>query len=178
VACRLEPALHPLAQSGRLVRILRAVVESFTQPVLDSGQDLGYRRAVTPEPIRDDDSRHVLQALQQLTEELLGSFLVSSALDEDVQHLTFLVHCSPEVVNTAVDTDEHLIQVPQITWSGTPTTQAISISLPELQAPLANSLVGEGDAAHRHVAAIERSGGEHQRIIPHECFCCTTAELS
>lgn len=46
VSRRLEPAHHPLTYAGRSGRILRSIVESTTPPVLDSGSDFGFRRAV------------------------------------------------------------------------------------------------------------------------------------
>ncbi len=115
---RLKPAHDFLSYSGRLMRILRTVVESFIPVVLDTGHDLGLRRAVTLELICNDHARDILQALQQLAEELLRRLLISPALDEDVQHLTLLIHCSPKVMCASVDTDEHLVEVPPVTGPG------------------------------------------------------------
>ncbi len=61
---RLEPAHDFISQSGRLMRVLRAVVESLMLPVLNSGHDLGFRRTVTLQLIRDDHARHVPQAFE------------------------------------------------------------------------------------------------------------------
>ncbi len=69
------------------MRILRPVITSFVLLVLDTRHDLGLRRSVASEPIGDDHSWDVPQALQQLAEELLRRLLISAALDEDVQHL-------------------------------------------------------------------------------------------
>ena len=57
---RLEPAHHALAYSGRLVRILRAVVQSLVLTVFDTGHDLGLGRAVAPQLVGNDHPRHVL----------------------------------------------------------------------------------------------------------------------
>ncbi len=77
------------------MRILRTIVKSFILVVLDTWHDLSLRRAVAFELIGDDFTRHVPQALQQLAEEPLGSSLVASALDEDVQHVAVLIYCTP-----------------------------------------------------------------------------------
>ncbi len=91
----LEPPHHVLAQSRRLMGILTAVVLPLIPAVLDTWHDLSLRRAVAFELIGDDLTRHVPQALQQLAEEPLGSSLVASALDEDVQHVAVLIYCTP-----------------------------------------------------------------------------------
>jgi hypothetical protein len=89
--------------------------------VLDTRHDLSLGRAVTPEPIRDDQSGYIPRALQQLPEELLSCSFISAALDQDVGHLTLLVDGTPEVMSTPVDLEEHFIEVPSVTGSRTPT---------------------------------------------------------
>ncbi len=82
--------------------------------------------------------------------ELLGSFLVASALDEDVQHVALLIYCPPQVMNAPVNRGEDFIEVPPVTGAGTATAQVVGVSLTELQAPSADRLVSESDAAHAH----------------------------
>ena len=112
MAGRLEPLHLPFSPSRRLVRDLGAVVEVAALPVLDPGQDLALGRAVTRQLVRHDDTRHVLQALEQLLEEALGRLGVAPALHQDVEHGAVLVDCPPEVRELATDADEHLIQRP------------------------------------------------------------------
>ena len=50
VARRLEPLHDPLSSSGRLVGILRPVVEAFVLPVLDAGHDRARLRRRRPAP--------------------------------------------------------------------------------------------------------------------------------
>jgi hypothetical protein len=68
---RFEPAHASLAFARGLVRILGPVVQSPVLPVLDAREDLALGRPVTRELVGDDHPRDILQALEQLTEELL-----------------------------------------------------------------------------------------------------------
>ena len=49
--------------------------------------DLAVRDPIAAQPVGDDDPRHVLQALEQFAEELLGGHRVSAWLDQDVEHI-------------------------------------------------------------------------------------------
>ena len=139
---RLESAHHPLAQSRWLMRILSAVILPLLPAVLDTGHDLSSRRAVALELICDDYSGYVFQPLQELAKELLRCFFISAALDQDVQNVAILIHCSPQIMNAPVNLEKHLIEVPPVAWSRTTMTQVVGISLTELEAPFSDSLIG------------------------------------
>ncbi len=62
---RLELAHHLLAESGRLMRILSAIVEPLLMVVLDTRHDLLLGRLVAPELISDNHSRYIPQTFQQ-----------------------------------------------------------------------------------------------------------------
>lgn len=106
--------------------------------------------AVALDLISDDQSRHVSQTLQQLTKKLLRCFLIASALDENIQHVTILIHRSPQVVNSTIDLEEYFIEMPSVAWLRTFAAQSVSEGLTKLQAPFANRLISEGDASHPH----------------------------
>jgi hypothetical protein len=61
-------------------------------------QDLAFRRPVARELIGDDDTWHVLQALQQLAEKLLRRLLVAPVLDQDVEPVVVLIDGAPQVM--------------------------------------------------------------------------------
>src|SRR5262245_23561726 len=142
------------------MRILTAVVEIATLPVFHAGQDLALRGAVALELVRNDYTRHVLQALEQLAKKLLRRLLIPPALHEDVKHVIVLVDSAPEVMALPVDGQEHLVQVPLVTWLGASALQLIRVRLPKLQTPLADGLVGHVDAALEqellHVTVAQR----------------------
>ena len=99
------------------MRVLSAIVLPFVLAVLDTRQHFGERRTIAPQLIGNDQTWEILQALQQLAKEPLGSFLISVALDQDVQHLAILIHRTPEVVETTVDLEEHFVEVPPVAGS-------------------------------------------------------------
>jgi len=128
------------------MRVLTTVIEIATLPMFHAGQDLALRGAVALQLVRNDDARHVQQALQQLAEKLLRRLLVASALHEDIEDVVVLVDSAPEVVALPVDGQEHLIQVPLVPWLGASVLQLIRVVLPKLQTPLADGLMGHVDA--------------------------------
>src|SRR4051812_25173348 len=83
----------------------------------DIGQDLAMRDTVAAQAVGDEAPGFVLQPVQQSLEEALRRRSVPSALDQNVEHNAMLVDSTPEVMKRAVDPDEHLIQVPGVTWS-------------------------------------------------------------
>jgi hypothetical protein len=91
------------------MRILSTIILVLVLVMLDTRQDLSLGRAVAPELIGNDYPRYILQSLQKLAKELLRCFLVSATLHEDIQDIAVLVHCSPQVMNTAIDLEKHFI---------------------------------------------------------------------
>ena len=96
-------------------------------------------RTVAAQPVGDDDPRHVLQALEEFAEELLGGQRVSAWLDQDVEYGAVLVDRAPQVVDRAVDADEDLVEVPPVTGLGSAPAQLVGVGLPELGAPALGS---------------------------------------
>ena len=56
---RFEPLHAPLALSGGLMGVLRAVIEVFVLAVFHAREDLSLRGAIAFEFVGDDDPRHV-----------------------------------------------------------------------------------------------------------------------
>jgi hypothetical protein len=50
-------------------------------------------------------------------QELLGCFLIPSALDHDVQDVAILIHGSPTVMEASVDFEEYFVEVPSVARS-------------------------------------------------------------
>src|SRR5262245_52187579 len=112
----LEPLHAPFPLARRPMRVLTAVVERAALAMLHPGQDVPFGRAVALELIRNDDTRDIPQALEQLAKELLRGLLIAPALHEDIQHVIVLVDSAPEVMALTMDRQEDLVQVPLITW--------------------------------------------------------------
>ena len=58
-----------------------------------------------------------------------------------------LVDGSPEIVQLAADADEHLVQMPLIAWLWPAALERVGERPPEPQAPGADALVADEDAA-------------------------------
>jgi len=79
-----------MLQSKKRWGDLCSYATSFT-----SRQDFAFRIAITLQLISDDHARNVLQPIEKLAEKSFRGLLVTPTLDEDVEHITVLVHCSP-----------------------------------------------------------------------------------
>jgi len=119
-------------------------------PVLNTRHDFSFRRALAPHLVGDDHARDVPQTLQQLTEEARGGFLIPVTLDQNIENIALLVDSTPKIVILAIDLDEHFVEVPLVSATGTPPAKTVSKGLAELERPLANRFIGKLHAAHRH----------------------------
>ena len=157
---RFESFHRTLARSGRLVGVLRAVVQVLRPAMLHRVQDLAVRHLVAGELVGDDHPGRLPQALEELAEELLGGHRVSARLHEHVEHVAVLIHRPPQLPLFAVYTDQHLVHVPFIAGSRPAPTQLVGVLLPEPVTPGPDRLVGDVDTAfdHQllHVAEAER----------------------
>jgi hypothetical protein len=107
--------------------------------------------AIALQFIGDDHTGHIVQALKQLPEELLGRLLVPPTLHEDIEHIAVLIHCSPQGMACAINRKKPLIQVPLVARARTPAAERIGILLAELPAPLPERFVG-----HDHPASEQQ----------------------
>jgi hypothetical protein len=110
-------------------------------------EELSLGGAVALQFIGNDYPRYVRQPFEELAKELLRSLLVSPALHQDVEHMTFLINTPPQVVTSALDGEKHLIEIPFVAGPRTAATRLIAIVLPELAASFADGLIGHDRAA-------------------------------
>src|ERR1700732_1537946 len=68
-----------LAQSCRLMRIFRSMVQSFVLSMFDARQDLAFGHPIALERICNNHSRHILEPFKEFAEKSLGGFCVASA---------------------------------------------------------------------------------------------------
>jgi predicted glycosyltransferase len=73
-------------------------------------------------PQRHRDSIFRESQVEKLAEKSFRSFLVASALHEDVESIAVLVHCPPKILRFPVDLQVHFIQVPCVSTTRTATT--------------------------------------------------------
>jgi hypothetical protein len=82
--------------------------------MFDIRKQVALSGAVAPQRVSHDYPRRVLQALQQPSEEALGGIGVSPFLNKDIKHNAILIGGAPEIVLNALDSDEHLVEVPLV----------------------------------------------------------------
>jgi hypothetical protein len=68
-------------------------------------------------------------------------------LNQDVDHVTILIHGTPQILLLAINPNENLIQVPVIAQSPLSSLQFPSIGRTELLTPLPDRLVRHDDSA-------------------------------
>ena len=68
-------------------------------------------------------------------------------LDEDVGHVTVLIHRTPQLLPLAVDRDKDFIQEPRVPEAALPSFQLTCVLRTELQTPLPDGFVGNDDPA-------------------------------
>jgi hypothetical protein len=149
LAWQFEPLHAPLALTGGLVRILRAVIQVPVLAVFHAGQELAPGRLVALEFISDEHPWDILQPLEEFTEEFFGSSLVTPALHQDVEHGPVLVDGAPEIAPFSVNREEHFVQVPCVTWSGVLAPKLVSILLAKFPTPFPNRFVRDDDATNK-----------------------------
>ena len=90
-------------------------------------------------------SRHLTLMLQCLTKEAFGRLTVSALRCQNIDNITILIHCPPQVVAFASDRDKSFIDVPDVSEPSLFPAQRPSIGRPKLETPISNGLVRDGD---------------------------------
>ena len=83
--------------------------------------------------------------LQEFSHQLERRLAVSPWLNQDVQDLAFAVHGTPDVQLSAVDGDEHFVEMPPHVRPRPSSSQLAGNDGAELQSPTADRLVGHVD---------------------------------
>ena len=142
---RLEPLHLPFPSSRRPVRILSAIIQPPAHPVPHIRHDSATGRAVAAQAVGDQTARFVLESSQKPLEEARGGFRIAAALDQDVEHNAILVDRAPEIMKRAVDANEDLVQVPDVTWPWPAFAEPLGA---KLAAPTRQVIAVLGDGAY------------------------------
>lgn len=95
--------------------ILRPIVQSLVQTLLDAGHDLPLCSVVGPKLNSDHHSRRSALPLHELTHQTLGRLGITTTLHQNFQHKTILIDSTPELVLLAAGRNDGLVEVPLIT---------------------------------------------------------------
>ena len=103
--------------------------------------------AATLQLIANQSEPYPALALQEFATEALRRTTVTPRLDEDIDHVTVLIHGTPQILPLAVDRDKDFVQKPRIPESTLSPLQALCLVGIELPTPLSDGLVGNDDSA-------------------------------
>ena len=82
---------------------------------VDYGRHHGAARGgVGTQLVGDQSSRNTALGFQQLPKESDGCSPIPVRLHEDVQDVTVLVYCAPQILLATLDRDEHLVEMPGV----------------------------------------------------------------
>jgi hypothetical protein len=95
VTRRLEPLQAPLPLAGRLLRMLRAMIERAMLPRFPPRENRPLRRAVALQLIRHDDTRNLWAPFEELAEASLRRMRVAPTLPQNLEHVPVLIHGPP-----------------------------------------------------------------------------------
>src|SRR5450755_1708271 len=122
--------------------ILCPVILPATCVVPPRNTKFAQRRAVGSELVGHDGGWSDALLLQEFSHQLERRLAVSPWLNEDVQDLAFAVHGTPDVQLSAVDGDEHFVEMPPPVRPRPSSSQLARNDRAELQCPAADRLVG------------------------------------
>src|SRR5262249_32326134 len=108
------------------------------------------RWRITPELVGDHYPWLLAGRLERAPQERFGRKLVTSLLNQDVQHHAVLVDRTPQPVALAFDLELHVVQVPFVapTWASPPHLEGLSAS--EFGTPFADRLITHSHATLGH----------------------------
>ena len=130
--------------------VLGSIVQSLVLSMLHPLHHLFLCRCIALEFVGDDHPWSKALPLQQFTEKPLCRLSVSMLLQQDIQHVALRIHCSPQIVLLALNSDNHFIEMPFICNVWAFVTKLIGILLPELPAPFPNRLICHLNPAIQH----------------------------
>jgi hypothetical protein len=138
----LEPPHLALSLPGRLMRDLSTVVRVLPG-VMDHGwQDLPVCRRVAPQLVCYQTPRRAPLPFQELPEEPFGRTGIAIPLNQDVDHISILIHSPPEVLALPLDGHEELVQVPDVPHPPLLTLEFPGVVRAKLLTPLPDGFVG------------------------------------
>jgi hypothetical protein len=68
-------------------------------------------------------------------------------LNQDVDHISILIHSPPEVMALFLDGHEELVQVPNVSQSSLPTPKSSGVAWAKLQTPLPDGFIRDYDSS-------------------------------
>ena len=117
LTCRFESSHLPLLLPRWLMRSLGSVILVLTGSMSHRREDLTMGSVIASKLVCNKLPRWLPLVLQHFAEEAFGGFSISPAHHQNIDHVSILIHRSPQIVSLALDRDEELVNVPDVTCS-------------------------------------------------------------
>ena len=127
--------------------ILRAIVQPLVLPMLDIRHDLAPGGGVGAELVSYDALRRTSLLPQKPCQQSPRRLCVSADLHDFIEDVSFLVDSTPEISFLAIDSDDDLVEMPDIKVAWRLTPQATSVVGAEFDRPASDRFVGYDNAA-------------------------------
>jgi hypothetical protein len=147
LASRFESAHVPFPLAGRLMRGFGAIVGVTLRVVSHVAQNRSHGGRVAPKFVGNDTKWFLSLAAQQSSKESSCGALIAARLNQDVDHVAVLIHCTPEILLLAVDSNEDFVHVPHIAEAALTPLQFSGIVRTELLTPEPNRFIRDDDSA-------------------------------
>ena len=134
----------PLA--GRLMRDFGSIVGVSLHTMNGVAEDGSHGSRVASQLVGNHPRWFRTLAAQKSSKEALCGVLITMRLDQDVDHVTVLVHGTPQVLLLAVDSNEDLVQIPVVAEPSFSSLQFPGIVRTELLAPAPDGLIRQDDS--------------------------------
>ncbi len=123
------------------MRVLRPVVTSTTSDVFAVHTEIFQCSRIGWKLVSHHLVRRITLLLQQFAHQFERGLPISAGLNQNIENLTFPVHCPLQIHPLAVDGNKQFVQVPTPVWSGTKLSQLAGVAQTELQRPPPNRFI-------------------------------------
>jgi hypothetical protein len=114
VPCGFESAHLPLSFAGQLMGDFDPIVGISLHNVRHVAEYASRRSGVASQFVSNDLQWFGTVPTQEPSKKPFCSALITMRLDQNVNHVTVLIHCAPQILLLAVDSYEDLVQVPVV----------------------------------------------------------------
>jgi len=117
VTRRFESSHLSFPLAGWLMRDFSSIVGIPFHAVSHVAEDASHGGGVASQFVSNDLHWFGALATQQSSKESLCDALIPMRLNQDIDHVSVLIHRAPQILLSPVDSNEHLIQVPMVAES-------------------------------------------------------------
>jgi hypothetical protein len=110
-------------------------------------KDGSYGSGIASQFVGNDPQRFDALTTQEFPKEALCRTLITTCLNQDVDHITILIDGTPQILQLSIDSKEDLIQMPAVSQPALSSLQLPNVARTELLAPLPDRLIQYGDSA-------------------------------